>query len=124
MLTPTGREKSHRQSIWLLEAAGCQVTFTGSEDVFIRFANNGITTSGYRITSRSPSPARRRTSVRATRPSANGRDEALKNGVEQAEELARISKPNPEDMPALGPQKYAELSNFDDHHRQRRAAMR
>src|SRR5262249_32250611 len=27
--------------------------------------------------------------------------------------LAKISKPNPEDMPALGPQKYPEILNFD-----------
>jgi hypothetical protein len=29
---------------------GCQIDLYSSEDVFIRFANNGITTSGYRVT--------------------------------------------------------------------------
>jgi predicted Zn-dependent protease len=35
--------------------------------------------------------------------------------VQQAEDLARISKPNPEGMPALGSQKYLTLSNYDDY---------
>ena len=28
----------------------CEVSLTSTEDDFIRFANNGITTSGYRLT--------------------------------------------------------------------------
>ncbi len=30
---------------------GCQIDLYWTEDVFIRFANNGITTSGYRVAS-------------------------------------------------------------------------
>ena len=84
-----------------------------TEDAFIRFANNGITTSGYRITQQvsisSVTEDKREGNAVVTELT----DEALRRGVEQAEELARISPPNPEDMPALGPQKYLVLNNFD-----------
>ena len=92
---------------------GCEVNVQWTEDDFIRFANNGITTSGYRVT--------RQVSITGTtadKRSGNAAvseltPEALKNGVKQAEDLASISKPSPEDMPALPAQKYPKLSNFD-----------
>ena len=91
----------------------CEADVNWTEDAFIRFANNGITTSGYRITQQvsisSVTDDKREGNAVVTELS----DEALKRGVEQAEALARISKPNPEDMPALGPQKYLVLANFD-----------
>jgi len=91
----------------------CQVDVYWTEDVFIRFANNGITTSGYRITQevsiRSATGDKREGSSVVTELT----DEALKLGAEQAEQLAAISRPNPEYMPALGPQKYLPLRNFD-----------
>lgn len=91
----------------------CEVSLSWTEDAFIRFANNGITTSGYRITRQASI-----TSVTEDKRSGNAvvsemSDDALRRGVERAEALARISKPNPEEMPALGPQKYATLANFD-----------
>ena len=93
----------------------CQVDVTWTEDAFIRFANNGITTSGYRITQQisigSVTEDKREGSAVVTELN----DEALRRGVQQAEDLARISKPNPEDMPALGPQKYLTLSNYDNY---------
>jgi len=94
---------------------GCAVYLNWTEDDFIRFARNGITTSGYRITQNcyiESTTADKRSgsaSVNELTP------EALKRGVEQAEQLATISRPNPEDMPPLGPQQYPHLSNFDDY---------
>ena len=92
---------------------GCEVNVQWTEDDFIRFANNGITTSGYRVTQQISI-----TSTTADKRSGNAAvgeltAEALKNGVKQAEELAAISHPNPEDMPALPAQQYPHLSNFD-----------
>ena len=91
----------------------CRVNINASETVFIRFANNGITTSGYTldqsVSISSTTEDKRSGSATVSELS----DEALKRGVEQAEALAKISLPNPEDMPALGPQKYPELANFD-----------
>lgn len=92
---------------------GCQVNVQWIEDDFIRFANNGITTSGYRVTQQISI-----TSTTADKRSGNAivgelTPEALKNGVQQAEQLASISRPDPEDMPALPPQNYPHLANFD-----------
>ena len=92
---------------------GCEVNVQWTEDNFIRFANNGITTSGYRVTQQISV-----TSTTADKRSGNAgvgelSDEALKNAVKQAEDLATISRPDPENMPALPAQKYPRLSNFD-----------
>ncbi len=91
----------------------CQADLSWTEDSFIRFANNGITTSGYRITQQvsisSVTEDKREGNAVVTEIT----EEALRRGVELAEQLARISPPNPEDMPALGPQKYLVLKNFD-----------
>src|SRR5579864_2242739 len=91
----------------------CQVFVNASEDVFIRFANNGITTSGYTlnqsVTIQSRTDDQRSGSAEVNEWS----DDALRRGVEQAEALARISRPDPESMPPLGSQKYPELANFD-----------
>jgi predicted Zn-dependent protease len=93
----------------------CEVNVNWTEDDFIRFANNGITTSGYRVTQQISI-----SSTTADKRSGNAvvgelSAEALRNGVKQAEELAAISRPNPEDMPALPAQKYPHLTNFDSY---------
>ena len=81
----------------------CRVSMFASETVFIRFANNGITTSGYSldqsISINSTTEDKRSGSATVSEWS----DDALRKGVEQAENLAKISRPNPEDMPSLGP---------------------
>ncbi len=101
------------QVIGYSKLPGCQVDVQWTEDDFIRFARNGITTSGYRITQQISI-----TSSTADKRSGNSgvselTPEALKAGVKQAEDLALISHPNPEDMPALPAQKYPRLNNFD-----------
>lgn len=92
---------------------GCEVNIQWTEDDFIRFANNGITTSGYRVTQEvfiSSATADHRIGSSSV---TELTDDALKSGVAQAEELAAISRPNPESMPALPPQKYPTIANFD-----------
>lgn len=93
----------------------CQVDVSWTEDAFIRFANNGITTSGYRITQQVSITAVTEDKRQGNAAVTEWSDDALQRGVQQAEDLARISKPNPEDMPALGPQKYLTLSNYDNY---------
>ncbi|MGA9625368.1 MAG: metallopeptidase TldD-related protein [Bryobacteraceae bacterium] len=92
---------------------GCTVNIYTSENVFIRFANNGITTSGYTLDQsvgiESTTEDKRSGSANVSEWS----DEALRNGVALAERLARVSQPDPEYMPPLGPQKYPQLANFD-----------
>lgn len=92
---------------------GCEVDVQWTEDDFIRFANNGITTSGYRVTQQISI-----TSTTSDKRSGNAAvseltDAALKAGLQEAEQLAAICRPDPEDMPALPAQKYPALSNFD-----------
>lgn len=91
----------------------CQADVNFTETVFIRFANNGITTSGYQLTHQVSI-----TSVTDDKRSGNAvvselSEDALRHGVEQAEELARISKADPEHVTPLGPQQYPALNNFD-----------
>jgi len=91
----------------------CRVNLNVSESLFIGFANNGITTSGYTLDNNVTISSTTEDKRSGTATVSEMSDEALRRGVEQAEALAKISRPNPEDMPALGPQKYPELSNFD-----------
>ena len=93
----------------------CEVYVSWAEDDFIRFANNGITTSGYRVTQQisiSSTTADKRSGNAAV---SELTPEALKEGVKRAEDLAAISRPDPEDMPALPAQKYPKLNNFDSY---------
>ena len=91
----------------------CSVAVDDGEQAFIRFANNGVTTSGFTV--------ERTLSVRATKDGKSGvsqttdwSDEALRATVKRAEELAAIAPPNPERTPPLGPQKYAAQDNWDE----------
>ena len=91
----------------------CLVSIDWTEDAFIRFAVNGITTSGYTVkqtVSISSSTEDNRTGNAQVNELSDG---ALRRGVEQAEQMARITPPNPENMPPLAPQDYPVLTNFD-----------
>ena len=104
---PAGRKEHHRSGVLAFRSCRSARSISQwTEDDFIRFANNGITTSGYRITQQISI-----TSTTADKRSGNATvseitSEALKNGVKLAEELAAISRPNPEAMPALPAQNY------------------
>src|SRR5689334_6788626 len=104
MLSQQEAKKLIDKAISYAKLPGCQINLSWSEDAFIRYANNGITTSGYRVSQNLSI-----SSVTDDKRHGNAvvnelTDDSLKRGVEQAEALARISKANPEDMPALGPQ--------------------
>jgi predicted Zn-dependent protease len=92
----------------------CGVTINASENVFIRYANNGITTSGYTLDQSVSIDSTTEDKRSGSAVVSEWSDQALRKGVEQAEALARISRPDPEDMPPLGPQKYPEIENFDE----------
>ncbi len=91
----------------------CSVTLSDSEDVNVRFANNGITTSGFTV-ERSvvvSSTRDRKTGVSAT---TQIDDESLRAAVRRSEELAGISPANPEHMPPLEKQEYPPIDKFDE----------
>ncbi|MBC8167040.1 MAG: TldD/PmbA family protein, partial [Bryobacteraceae bacterium] len=94
-------------------APECSVSLDESEQAFVRFANNGVTTSGFTV--------ERTITISSTRDNRTGvtqttdlTDEALRAAIKRAEELAAIAPPNPERVDPLGPQKYAEYDNWDE----------
>jgi predicted Zn-dependent protease len=113
MLTREEAQQLSEKVIKLSTFPECQVNISNSEQVYTRFANNGITTAAF---------SRRHTiSVSVTRDSQTGSytiadlDEAnLKALVQKAEELAAIAPPNPERLPAVGPQQYPKVFDFDE----------
>jgi len=91
----------------------CAVTLTSSENLNLRFANNGITTSGFTV--------ERSVMITSTRDGKSGAtrtdsidDAALRAAVKRSEELAEITPPNPEHMPPLPAQQYPALENYDE----------
>ncbi len=92
---------------------GCEVNLNWQENAFIRFANNGITTSGYTLTQNLAITSTTDDKRRGSAVVSEFSDEAIQAGVAQAEQLAGISRPDPEDVPPLGPQRFPELANFD-----------
>ncbi len=113
MLTQQDAKKLAGKILGYSKLPECGVYINASERVFIRFANNGITTSGYTLDQSVTITATTEDKRSGTAVVSEWNDDALRRGVEQAEGLAKISRPSPEDMPPLGPQKYPELDNFD-----------
>ena len=100
MLTREQAQKLAEKTISFTSFPQCQVGIGSSEDAFVRFALNGITTSGF--------VARQFLSVSVTRDARTGNanvdqfdDNSLRDAVKRAEQLAMISPPNPEDVPPL-----------------------
>src|SRR5437773_2345758 len=90
----------------------CTVSISEDETAFLRFANNGVTTSGLTL--------ERSVVVTSTRDGKTGvsrttdlGDDALKAAVVRSEELATFAPASPEYMEPLGPQKYADYENWD-----------
>jgi predicted Zn-dependent protease len=95
----------------LSKADSCIVTLDGSEERYVRFAQNMATTNG--------SPSTLDIGVEShfgkRSGSASGTDlsdEALKALVTAAENTAKLAPENPEFMPPIGPQKYAAGTSF------------
>ena len=89
----------------------CEVNLESSESAFIRFALNGVTTSGFVV--------ERSLSISSTRDGKTGStqvdefdDKSLREAVRRTEELALIAPPNPEHVAPLAPQKYRTEENF------------
>ena len=89
----------------------CDISISSSERASIRFALNGITTSGFTV-----SQSMSITSVKDGQSGSTTLDEfddaSLKAAVKQTETLARISPPNPEREEALEAQKYPDIENY------------
>jgi len=91
----------------------CDVSVSSSETAFIRFARNGITTSGFTV-GQSISISSVRDGKRGTTSVNEFDDRSLREAVQRTEQLAQIAPSNPESMPSLPPQKYPVVENFSD----------
>ncbi len=90
----------------------CQVNLNELEQLNVRFANNGVTTSGFAI--------ERTVVISSSRDQKTGMsqtdqidDDSLRAAVKRSEELAAIAPPSAEHMPPLGKQEYPSLDRFD-----------
>jgi predicted Zn-dependent protease len=93
------------------KAEETQVTLTGGDRANVRFARNSVTTSGassgysLAITSKFGQKA-------GTVTASEFSDASLQRAVRNAEEIARLSPDNPEAMPLVGPQTYADVRTY------------
>jgi len=91
----------------------CSVNASSMESAFVRFALNGVTTSGFVVN--------QSLSISVTKDGKTGNtsvddldDKAIREAVRAAEQLALLSPANPESVPPLGPQKYSTVDNWVD----------
>src|ERR1017187_2840389 len=111
MLTREQAQELARKAIAMTAFPECAVSVNSTEDAFIRFALNGVTTSGFVVTESM--------SISVTKDRQTGNtsvdeltDSAIREGVRRAEQLALLSPANPEDVSPLGPQEYSATDNF------------
>src|ERR1700684_3768706 len=91
----------------------CDISVNSSENAFIRFALNDVTTSGFTVEQSMSISSIRDGQTGSTRVDEFD-DDALREAVKRTERLALISPPNPERVPPLDPQKYPEIENYAD----------
>ncbi len=113
MLTKPEAEKLAQQILSFSSFPECEVAISVAEELNLRFANNGVTTSGLTAV---PS-----LTISSTRDRRTGTVETasfdlaeLRAAVKRSEDLALLSPENPEDMPPLGKQTYPTLDHFDE----------
>jgi predicted Zn-dependent protease len=89
----------------------CEVSVSSSETAFIRFALNGITTSGF-TAGQSMFISSVRDGKRGNTAVDEFDDRSLREAVQRTEQLALIAPANPESVPPLAPQKYPAFENY------------
>jgi predicted Zn-dependent protease len=113
MLTREQANKLAEKILSYSKLPECSVAIEESESAHIRFANNGVSTSGLAI--------KRDILISSTRERRTGTtrisdidEAALKAAVALTEELAAVSPVNEEDVAPLGPQKYPRVPAWDE----------
>lgn len=113
MLTRADAQALTEKILKLSAFPECTASVNESEQAFVRFANNGVTTSAFTL--------ERTVTVQSTRENKTGitqttdlSDGALRAAVKRSEELSAIAPPNPERVPPLGPQEYPDWENWDE----------
>jgi predicted Zn-dependent protease len=91
----------------------CDASLRNTESSFIRFALNGITTSGFTVEQSLSITVGKEGRYGATTVDQFD-DASLAAAVKEAERLAAITPPNPEREEPLGPQEYPAIENYVD----------
>ena len=95
------------------KAEETQVTLTGGDRANVRFARNSVTTAGA-SSGYSLAIVAKVGQKTGTVTASEFSDASLQRAAKNAEEIARLSPDNPEAMPSLGPQTYAETKPYFD----------
>ena len=95
------------------KAEETQVVLTGGDRANVRFARNSVSTSGA-SSGYSLAIIARMGQKTGTVTASEFSDASLQRAAKNAEEIARLSPDNPETMPLLGPQTYAQSNAYFD----------
>src|SRR5262249_50304761 len=113
MLTKEQFQKLAEKTLSFTTFSEASVSLSTTESAFIRFALNGVTTSGF--------VANQSMGISLTKDKKSGftsvddfDDKSIRDAVQRAEQIAMISPANPEAVPPLPKQKYSEIDNFAD----------
>ncbi|MBI1897884.1 MAG: TldD/PmbA family protein [Acidobacteria bacterium] len=112
MLTEQQAREITRKILSYSNCPDVSISIAERETAYVRFAGNGVTTSGFALT-RSVSVAATREGRTGTAETGNFEEASLKAAAARAEELAALSPVNQEYVEPLGPQKYPEHDNWD-----------
>src|SRR5437016_3663862 len=111
MLTKEQAGKIAEKTLSFSTFPECEIALNNVERAHIRFARNGVTTSGFTL--------EQSMTITSTRDGKSGRttvdefeDEKLREAVRRTEELAAIPPPNPERIPPLSRQEYSVVENY------------
>lgn len=111
MLTKDQAKKLIDKTLSFATFPECDIGLRNTESSFIRFALNGITTSGFTV--------EQSMSIAVTKDGRTGSisldefdDASLRAAVAEAERLAANTPPNPEREDPLGPQEYPAIENY------------
>jgi predicted Zn-dependent protease len=111
MLSKDQFQELAKKAIGFTTYPECSVNLSTTENAFIRFALNGVTTSGF--------VAEQSMAISVAKDGKSGStsvdefdEKAIRDAVHAAEQLALLSPANPESVPPLGPQKYSATDNW------------
>src|SRR3954451_3573077 len=106
MLTKDQFQALAKKAIALTTFPECSINLSSTENAFIRFALNGVTTSGF--------VAEQSMSISVTKDHKTGStsvdefdEKSLRDAIRAAEQLSDLTPANPESVPPLGPQQYS-----------------
>src|SRR5262249_47189005 len=95
----------------LADCGGWGIRIDGLERASIRFALNGVTTSGFTVEQWMTITSERDGKSGSTTLSEFD-EKSIREAVQRTEQLALLSPPNPERIEPVGPQVYPEIKNF------------